>query len=357
MAQSMWRSRKSDQAGPGTPAIADDYKVAIFCALSEEADAVMATFTSHFKPAFPKAPSDTNAYSLGLIATHNVVLVHMAGMGKSIAARAAANCRATFHNLKVALVVGICGGVPNIAHNEQIYLGDVIVSNGMEFYDFGRQFPHRFIRKTDTHSMPTRHSTEIKALLAKFATSYCRQRCQELTVTYLRDLENLDRFRGVYPGENEDKVFAPKYRHKHHDGSCSVCAETGGADDDVCDASLKMSCEELGCDEAHLLRKGQPDKRASANDRQTPSPDVKFGEIASGDKVMKSGEERDAVAREMDIIAFEMEGAGVWDTFQGNCLVIKAACDYADSHKSKKWQKYAALTAAAFTKAFLEEWS
>ena len=35
------------------------------------------------------------------------------------------------------------------------------------------------------------------------------------------------------------------------------------------------------------------------------------------------------------------------------CLVIKGVCDYADSHKNKKWQPYAAATAAAFARALL----
>ncbi|KAL2138812.1 hypothetical protein VTI28DRAFT_6195 [Corynascus sepedonium] len=66
---------------------------------------------------------------------------------------------------------------------------------------------------------------------------------------------------------------------------------------------------------------------------------------------MKSGEDRDNIARQEGLIAFEMEGAGVWDSFP--CVMIKGACDYADSHKSKAWQRYAAATAAACTKAFL----
>jgi hypothetical protein len=36
--------------------------------------------------------------------------------------------------------------------------------------------------------------------------------------------------------------------------------------------------------------------------------------------------------------------------------VIKGACDYADSHKNKVWQRYAAATAAACMKAFLDNW-
>ena len=37
-------------------------------------------------------------------------------------------------------------------------------------------------------------------------------------------------------------------------------------------------------------------------------------------------------------------------------LRIKGACDYADSHKTKKWLRYAAAAAAACAKAFLEYW-
>lgn len=39
------------------------------------------------------------------------------------------------------------------------------------------------------------------------------------------------------------------------------------------------------------------------------------------------------------------------DTFP--CLVIRGICDYADSHKNKIWQPYAALTAALYAKELL----
>jgi hypothetical protein len=35
------------------------------------------------------------------------------------------------------------------------------------------------------------------------------------------------------------------------------------------------------------------------------------------------------------------------------CLVIRGICDYADSHKNKRWQAYAAAMAAACTKEIL----
>ncbi|EAU31644.1 conserved hypothetical protein [Aspergillus terreus NIH2624] len=76
-------------------------------------------------------------------------------------------------------------------------------------------------------------------------------------------------------------------------------------------------------------------------------------EPASGNQVMRSGTTRDNVARQLDIICFEMETAGLVDILP--CLPIRGVCDYSDSHKSKEWQRYAAATAAAYARELLEE--
>jgi hypothetical protein len=46
-----------------------------------------------------------------------------------------------------------------------------------------------------------------------------------------------------------------------------------------------------------------------------------------------------------------MEAAGLMNSF--SCLVIRGICDYADTHKNKRWQPYAAAVAAACAKAVL----
>ncbi|KAH7252726.1 hypothetical protein BKA59DRAFT_436883 [Fusarium tricinctum] len=48
-----------------------------------------------------------------------------------------------------------------------------------------------------------------------------------------------------------------------------------------------------------------------------------------------------------------MEAAGLNDVCP--CLSIRGICDYSDSHKSKEWQEYAAATAAAFAREFIEK--
>jgi nucleoside phosphorylase len=80
---------------------------------------------------------------------------------------------------------------------------------------------------------------------------------------------------------------------------------------------------------------------------------IHYAAIASGNQVIKDARTRDHIARQLDVVCFEMEAAGLMDTI--SCLVIRGICDYADTHKSKEWQRYAAATAAAYARELLEE--
>jgi hypothetical protein len=85
--------------------------------------------------------------------------------------------------------------------------------------------------------------------------------------------------------------------------------------------------------------------------RNSSSPVIHYGIIASGNQVMKDAKTRDLLAEELSAICFEMEAAGLMEPFP--CLAIRGICDYADSHKNKEWQEYAAATAAAYAKQLL----
>jgi nucleoside phosphorylase len=64
---------------------------------------------------------------------------------------------------------------------------------------------------------------------------------------------------------------------------------------------------------------------------------------------MRDAAQRDQVSAELgDVLCFEMEAACLMNNFP--CPVIRGVCDYADSHKNKRWQAYAAGTAAACAK-------
>ncbi|RKL51940.1 hypothetical protein BFJ70_g654 [Fusarium oxysporum] len=319
----------SAKSYPSRPSDRRGFEIAIICALTLEADAIEALFDHHWEddgPPFDKEPGDPNAYSTGVIGRFNVVLAHMPGMGKVHAATVASNCGKSFTSIKLALVVGICGVVPFGPAKDEIILGDVIISNGVIQYDFGRQLPERFARKNTLLEVPGRPNVEIRGVLAKLEGLRHRRQLNAKIEGYLAVLQSDPELHAEYPGAAKDRLFEASYRH---------------TDD-------QRSCEQLGCNGELVSR-----SRLSTADVPT-KPTIHFGLMASGDAVMKSGEDRNRIATAEGIIAFEMEGAGVWDSFP--CIIIKGGCDYADSHKSKVWQRYAAATAAACAKAFLGFW-
>lgn len=261
----------------------------------------------------------------------------------------ATHLRRSFPAIRLALVVGICGGVPDSG----VLLGDVVLSDGVVQYDFGHQLLGRFRRKDTLVDSLGRPRFEIRAILAKIRGRVGRKRLVE-GLTRQLSTSGLGRDLGdaaQYPGAEEDRLFEAAYRHKH--GESTPCAVCSSREDSVCDVASRTSCRELGCDEHRLV--ARPRLKEARNGNGIVTPAVHFGLVASGNSVLMSGELRDEISRETGAIAFEMEGAGVWDIFP--CVIIKGVCDYADSHKNKSWQNYAAATAAACMKACLAEWN
>lgn len=152
-----------------------------------------------------------------------------------------------------------------------------------------------------------------------------------------------------HPGVQNDVLFEAVYRHKHCQEPVIKCVCFNRSSHDlVWDEAIQEDCNSLGC-------AGKPVYRRR-NYVEAIKPSVHIGMIASADTdtVMKSGEHHDKLAKKEGVIGFEMEGAGVWDNVP--CIIIKCVCDYADSHKNKMWQHYAAATAASGAKAFLEDY-
>ncbi|KAJ5731300.1 ankyrin repeat-containing protein [Penicillium malachiteum] len=80
---------------------------------------------------------------------------------------------------------------------------------------------------------------------------------------------------------------------------------------------------------------------------------VHFGLIASGNQVIKDTALRRKLKQDLDghVLCVEREAAGLMNNFP--CIVIRGICNYADSHKNKDWQEYAAVRASAFAKELL----
>lgn len=346
-----------------------DFEIAIICALSIERDAVEALLDEEYETdafSYGKAVGDSNAYTTGRLGNQHVVLVYMPGMGMNSAAAVAANIRSSFERIKVGIAVGICGGVPMTTTGVEIVLGDVIISTSVTQIDFGRQYPNKLIRKNTVEDTLCRANPEIRSFKERLLGHLVRTRLQEKAYLYSAQIYAQEEFqKSSYPGAEMDKLYSPKYRHKHWtQGFCSICDNCQNLDDDVCEEALKMPCEKLGCDNTQLIDRERLQKvmGLALNGIQILTVEIKeprkahihFGRIACSNQVMKSGQHRDRIAIHEGVIGFEMESAGLWDYIP--TIVIKSVCDYADCHKNKNWQEYAAAMAAACTKALLEEW-
>jgi hypothetical protein len=163
-------------------------------------------------------------------------------MGKANAAGAAASVRTSYSNLRLALLVGVCGGVPFGDHGEVI-LGDVIVSNAVVQYDFGRQYPDKFVRKDTVEVNLGRPDKNIRSLLATFSTDRGLEQLEKRTAGFLKQIQDKDantKHRGKYnyPGTAKDKLFEPTYRHKHQVPLACVCCNAAADSDPVCELAL-----------------------------------------------------------------------------------------------------------------------
>ncbi|KAK3111935.1 hypothetical protein LTR53_012311 [Teratosphaeriaceae sp. CCFEE 6253] len=298
----------------------ESYTVGIICALDVEKAAVEGTLDEEHGR-LEQMAGDENSYSFGRLHRHNVVVACLpAGvMGKASAATVAKDMMRSFP-IKAGLMVGIGGGVWS-AKND-VRLGDVVVSQpdgmhgGVVQWDFGKMEKEGKFRWTGTLNKPPRPL--LNAVQTLKATH--RRKASEVYLHFETMLSDNPLMAGDYgcPGRDTDGLYETSYAHPGGD-----------------------TCEH--CDRARLVR--------SRPQRKDERPRIHYGNIASGDKVVKDGPTRDRIAAEEGILCFEMEAAGLMDTFP--CVVIRRICDYADSHKNKRWQPYAAATAACYCKELL----
>ncbi|KAL2882117.1 hypothetical protein SGCOL_002379 [Colletotrichum sp. CLE4] len=338
----------------------EDFRIAVLCALPLEYNAATLAFDQFFDEdgdKFGRARGDPNRYTTGRIGKYNVVMALLPNMGTVSSASAMASFRSSYTELKLALLVGICGGVPSPGTEKEVLLGDVIISKTVVQYDFGRQNPHRFATKDTLNDSLGRPNKDIRSLLASLGTERTFESLERRTAEILTGIQQTaaqagrKRTRYPYPGAAHDGLFSPNYEHRHRDDADCGCDDTL-----ICDTAPDASCVELECDKSHfVLRESLEIKKElerEGNTAEAQKPHILIGGVGSGNAVMKSGVHRDEIAQRYDLVAFEMEAAGAWDEVP--CVVVKGVCDYADSHKNKKWQTFAAATAASSMKALLE---
>lgn len=300
-----------------SPHRAEDYTVGWICALPVEL-AASAELLDVEHPQLPHDTKDSNSYTFGSIAGHNIVIgcLPFGQIGLVSAASVAIQMKSRFPSIRFGLMVGIGGGVPT--ENSDIRLGDVVVSlpsgqyGGVVQYDMGKTLSEGQNIRTGALNAPPQI-----LLTALAAVEAARLRDRFDLKDSLSSLgARLPKF--AYPQKLRDRLYKSTYAHSKG-ATCAQCSE---------------------------------DQLEERPERDDVDIVIHYGTIASGNQVMKDGVERDRLSSELGgVLCFEMEAAGLINNFP--CVVIRGICDYADSHKNKLWQPYAAATAAAFAKALL----
>ncbi|KAL6825975.1 ankyrin repeat-containing domain protein [Trichoderma sp. SZMC 28015] len=311
----------------------NEYTVGWVCALPKEQTAATAMLDQRHGD-LPKPANDSNTYTLGSIGKHNVVIACLpkGHIGNNPAATVAAQMVSTFPSIRFGLMVGIGGGIP-----PKVRLGDVVVStpvgsfSGVVQWDRGKAKDGGFERTGSLNNPPA----SLLTALTKLETEH--ELVGSKIPEYLNQLkQNWPRLAAKYLRSDslEDILFKADYSHVYQNTT----------EDHVSSGSSYESEEEESCqhcDKTKVL------KRKPRNMR------VHYGLIASGNQVIKSAALRDQLNKDLggNLLCVEMEAAGLMNSFP--CIVIRGICDYADSHKNKDWQEYAAAVAAAFAKELL----
>lgn len=304
----------------------EDYTVGWISAVTTEYVAAQQLLDEkHERPPRLSARSKNN-YTLGKLGKHNVVITNLpvGGYGTTSAALAAEEMMQSFPNIRIVLMVGIGGGVPS---RHDIRLGDVVVSvpsdgrGGVLQYDFGKAIQDQEFKVTGFLDQPP---PALRTALGGLQVEYeVEGHTLDQTINTL--LQKKPRLQDKYgrPDPATDRCYKSNVVHPV-DGGC---------------------CDSHHDDELLVLRRPRTAKE--------DNPAIHYGLIASANQLMKDAYLRDHLAEQMDVLCFEMEAAGLMNNFP--CLVIRGICDYADSHKNKVWQGYAAMTAAAYAKDLLNQ--
>jgi nucleoside phosphorylase len=283
-------------------------KVLIVTALPKESAAVRATLDE--VSSFSRA-DDSNVYCVGTFvngAERRTVILASAGMGKVNAATVTTNALRSFPKIEHIVMVGIAGGCPCPEKpDEHVRLGDIVFSGhgGVIEYDYVKETAEgRQIR-----SSPQRPSARLSQAANQLAThELMGERPWESILS--RGLLILGEKFGR-PPPSEDVLYESGRAITH------------------------------------------PTRHEPAN-----LPRVHGGVIGTADTLLKHDATRNMLRDQFNVLAVEMEASGLQNAAWSHgkdIFVVRGICDYCDEHKNDVWQNYAALAAAAYTRALIEE--
>lgn len=293
-----------------------DYTVLWIAPLEIEARAAKLFLDHHHLGVFESDDSDDHVFYAGDICGFNIIIGSFPTgqvYGISSATSLVKEARSRFPELKFGLLVGVAAGIARLDQPplRDIRLGDVLVA--VPVGEDPAVIPYELGKDVDGGELQLLrcgYSLNEVPKLFRSGIGSIKLKESEITVRFYREAmeQQLPDHTFDDPGQDKD----PRCSSENNNG------------------------QDLG--------NGQ--RRSAAARTQ-----VWYGTIGSGDKLIKNALTRDKLRDKHKLIGLEMEAAGVMNHLP--TAVIRGVSDYADKHKNKTWQPYAAAMAAAYTKAVL----
>ncbi|KAI0430925.1 nucleoside phosphorylase domain-containing protein [Xylaria sp. FL1042] len=297
----------------------EDYRVAWIAPLEIEAQAAKHMLDHQHEGRFCMGRGDDYIYQAGEMCSHNVIIATLpAGQeyGTGSAAALASQIKKLFPNLWFSLLVGVGAGLPDLEQNppRDIRLGDVLVglpgndSSGVVAYDLGKDMGNDEILLLRRGQVLAQTEPVVRSAIGIIKLDWPNEGKHFLG--YYEAMKNRRHRVGTFedPGLEKDRLHQIDFKNRG----------------DLIERPTRTESERT---------------------------QVWYGSIGSGEKLMRNSIRRDQLRDKYNLIGLEMEAAGTMNRIPVG--VIRGVCDYADEHKNKEWQPYAAAMAAAYAKAIL----
>jgi nucleoside phosphorylase len=284
-----------------------------------------------------KTEGESNVYTIGYIGQHKVVSTKLPAIGRQMAAQISSGntttrLLGTFSDVEHVLLVGVCGGVPHYAdYYSHVRLGDVVVSapnDRGQLFIYCDKVTEDAVHGALQYSLKSWSPVDLVLLTAARSLVDCASQNPDRSAVweeYITAGSQLLRGQEVAferPPQETDRLFM----------------NLGGDD---------------------MIEVGHPAAPPNAPPPHPGQPTIRFGAIASGKPVVMGDQLRLDFAARHQCVANDTEFDQVLESIVGNrkdsFLFVRGVADYLDGSKNAEWQPYAALVAAAFTRAIIDQ--
>lgn len=309
--------------------------IAIICSQYYEKTAVDSLMTNRQTFVRYATVGETQAYTLGDLGPHRVVVTKLPRTGSTEEASissgsATTRLLGTFQEVEYVLLVGVGGGVPHYTdYGRHVRLGDVVLSTPAP------ASAHQFIYQQCQSAQNT-----SEGLVEFESRSWCPP---ELSLQQLAN--HLIDEQSLMGGEAKwEQLFRAGYEELGSDwrrpsqDTDKLFMSIGGQD---------------------LIEVGHPAPGEGEEDpRASGLAVLHLGPVGAGKLVSNDDQLRQDFAYKNGILAFDTELGSVVESVVGNrkdnYIIIRAIADYKDGTRRKEWQQYAALMAASVATALVE---